>query len=319
MSLWKSSLLVVGSAFFVFAAPAFIQAAEPKVDYQKPLPAAPPGEATFQPPQERDIPDSPYGDMVRYGRDLFVNTQQLRGKYVFNGQNCVNCHLDAGRHASAAPMWAAFGMYPAYRSKNDKVNTLTERLQGCITYSMNGVAPAQGDPTLVAMETYFHWLSTGAPINQALPGRGYLKLETPEGGHDRERGAAVYIEQCAICHGENGEGQKVAGQVVFPPLWGDGAYNWGAGMHRVNTAAGFIKANMPLGKPNSLSDQEAWDVAAFVNSHERPQDPRRRQQSSLDVTASTFHNHDGFYGKSVNDKRLGDHDNYGENPGVASQ
>jgi len=319
MSLWKSSLLVVGSAFFVFAAPAFIQAAEPKVDYQKPLPAAPSGEATFQPPQERDIPDSPYGDMVRYGRDLFVNTQQLRGKYVFNGQNCVNCHLDAGRHASAAPMWAAFGMYPAYRSKNDKVNTLTERLQGCITYSMNGVAPAQGDPTLVAMETYFHWLSTGAPINQALPGRGYLKLETPEGGHDRERGAAVYIEQCAICHGENGEGQKVAGQVVFPPLWGDGAYNWGAGMHRVNTAAGFIKANMPLGKPNSLSDQEAWDVAAFVNSHERPQDPRRRQQSSLDVTASTFHNHDGFYGKSVNGKRLGDHDNYGENPGVASQ
>jgi thiosulfate dehydrogenase len=319
MNLWKSSLFVVGSAFFVFAAPALVQAAEPEMDYQKPLPAAPAGEATFQPPQERDIPDTPYGDMVRHGQDLFVNTQQLRGKSVFNDQNCVNCHLDAGRLASSAPMWGAFGMYPAYRSKNDKVNTLTERLQGCFTYSMNGVAPEQGSDTLVAMETYFHWLSTGAPINQALPGRGYVKLETPEDGHDRERGAAVYTEQCAICHGKNGEGEKVAGQVVFPPLWGDGAYNWGAGMHRVNTAAGFIKANMPLGKPNSLSDQEAWDVAAFVNSHERPQDPRRRQQSSLDATASTFHNHDGFYGKSVNGKRLGDHDNYGENPGVASQ
>lgn len=56
-------------------------------------------------------------------------------------------------------------------------------------------------------------------------------------------------------------------------LWGDGAYNWGGGMHRVNTAANFIKANMPLSKSYSLSDQDAWDVAAFVNSHERPQDP----------------------------------------------
>jgi thiosulfate dehydrogenase len=257
--------------------------------------------------------------MVRQGRDLFVNTQQLRGENVFNGQNCVNCHLDAGRLASSAPMWAAFGMYPAYRGKNDKVNTLSERIQGCFTYSMNGIPPESGDGTLVAMETYFHWLSTGAPINQALPGRGYVKLEKPEGGYDRERGGKLYTAQCAVCHGDDGNGQQVAGQVVFPPLWGDGAYNWGAGMHRVNTAAGFIKANMPLGKPNSLSDQDAWDLAAFVNSHERPQDPRRRNQDSLDSTAKTFHNHDGFYGKELNGKRMGDHDNYGENPGATSK
>ena len=31
---------------------------------------------------------------------------------------------------------------------------------------------------------------------------------------------------------------------------------------------------MPLGKSGTLSEQEAWDVAAFMNSHERPQDPR---------------------------------------------
>ncbi len=63
--------------------------------------------------------------------------------------------------------------------------------------------------------------------------------------------------------------------IVFPPLWGSNSFNWGAGMHRVNTAAGFIKANMPLGKPNSLSDQEAWDVAAYINSFPRPADPRQ--------------------------------------------
>jgi thiosulfate dehydrogenase len=319
MNLWKSSLSVVASSLLVLAVSSLVNAAEPQVDYQKQLPAAPEGQVTFEPPLERDIPSNQYGDMVRHGRDLFVNTQQLRGKNVFNGQNCVNCHLDAGRLASSAPMWAAFGMYPAYRGKNDKVNTMSERIQGCFTYSMNGIPPESGDDTLVAMETYFHWLSTGAPINQALPGRGYAKLEKPEGGYDRERGAKLYTAQCAVCHGDDGNGQQVAGQVVFPPLWGDGAYNWGAGMHRVNTAAGFIKANMPLGKPNSLSDQDAWDLAAFVNGHERPQDPRRRSQDSLDSTVKTFHNHDGLYGKEVNGKRLGDHDNYGENPGVASK
>jgi len=319
MNLWKSSLSVVASSLSVLAVSTLVNAAEPKVDYQKELPAAPEGQATFEPPQEQHIPDNQYGDMVRQGRDLFVNTQQLRGKNVFNGQNCVNCHLDAGRLASSAPMWAAFGMYPAYRGKNDKVNTLSERIQGCFTYSMNGIPPESGDGTLVAIEAYFHWLSTGAPINQALPGRGYATLEKPEGGYDRERGGKLYTEQCAVCHGDDGNGQQVAGQIVFPPLWGDGAYNWGAGMHRVNTAAGFIKANMPLGKPNSLSDQDAWDLAAFVNSHERPQDPRRRSQDSLDSTAKTFHNHDGFYGKELDGKRMGDHDNYGENPEAASK
>lgn len=319
MNLWKSSLLVVVSSVSLLAASALVHAAEPKVDHQKQLGPAPEGRVTFESPHERDIPDNEYGDAVRQGRDLFVNTQQLRGKNVFNGQNCVNCHLDAGRMASSAPMWGAFGMYPAYRGKNDKVNTLSERLQGCFTYSMNGVAPETGSETLTAMETYFHWLSTGAPVNQALPGRGYVKLKMPEGGYDRDRGGELYTEQCALCHGSDGNGQKVAGQVVFPPLWGDESYNWGAGMHRVNTAAGFIKANMPLGKPNSLSDQDAWDLAAFINSHERPQDPRRRSQESLDSTAKTFHKHDGFYGKEVGGKRLGNHDNYGENPGVASK
>jgi thiosulfate dehydrogenase len=47
-------------------------------------------------------------------------------------------------------------------------------------------------------------------------------------------------------------------------------------MHRIDNAAGFIKANMPLSKGNSLTDQQAWDVATFVMAHERPQDPRSK-------------------------------------------
>jgi thiosulfate dehydrogenase len=46
-------------------------------------------------------------------------------------------------------------------------------------------------------------------------------------------------------------------------------FNDGAGMHRVLTAARFIKARMPNGKPD-LSDDQAFDVAAFINTQPRP-------------------------------------------------
>jgi thiosulfate dehydrogenase len=74
-------------------------------------------------------------------------------------------------------------------------------------------------------------------------------------------------------------------------------------MHRINTAASFIKANMPLSKPNSLTDQQAWDVAAFMDSHERPQDPRFK--GSIDKTAKAFHQHQCLYDKKIDGKTLG--------------
>nr|WP_320135883.1 c-type cytochrome [uncultured Amphritea sp.] len=272
-------------------------------DYQVELPAAPKGSASFTPPNEADIPNNAFGDAVRYGLSLFTNTQQLRGQYVGNELNCVNCHLNKGRQANSAPLWGAFPMYPAYRKKNDHVNTIDERIQGCFTYSMNGTPPPFGSKELTALVTYHYWLSTGAPVGQALPGRGYPKLDTPAEDPSVSRGEVVYQDNCAICHGENGAGTQVDGRYAFPPLWGKDSFNWGAGMHRVNTAAGFIKANMPLGKPNSLTDQQAWDVAAFMNSHERPQDPR--YEGNLEQTAETFHQHQCFYNKEVDQQRIG--------------
>jgi len=44
-------------------------------------------------------------------------------------------------------------------------------------------------------------------------------------------------------------------------------------MHRVLTAAQFIKGNMPLGTTADeplLSDEEAYDVAGYINSFTRP-------------------------------------------------
>jgi len=301
--------LLAGYALCVLVAP-MASAAPIAMEDQSQLkipPAAQHAKAYFRPPQQSELPDNAYGKMVMDGYALFVDTKRQAPQFVGNGLNCTNCHLDQGRLANSAPLWGAYTMYPAYRQKNDKVNTFAERLQGCFQFSMNGGTPPAADSReITALSVYAYWLSTTAPVGVELPGRGYPQVPQPAGGYDLERGAAVYEAQCALCHGNQGQGQKVGTDYVMPPLWGKDSYNWGAGMHRINTAASFIKHNMPLGKPGSLSDQQAWDVAAFINTHERPQDPRL-VEGSIEKTRVKFHANDGVnaYGKIINGILIG--------------
>lgn len=259
----------------------------------------------FTPPAEADIPAGPLGDVIRQGRDIFTDTPAHAKAYVGNGLSCSNCHLDAGRLANSAPLWGAYGMYPQYRKKNGHVNTFGERLQGCFRYSMNGKAPPLDSAEMVALETYAWWMAKGAPVGVELPGAGYPKqgFKSPLPA-DYARGETVYAASCALCHGADGQGQQVAGRNVFPPLWGPQSFNWGAGMHQLDNAAAFIKANMPFSRGNTLSDQDAWDVAMFMDAHERSQDPRY----TGDVSETRRKYHDtpqSLYGVEVNGHRLG--------------
>lgn len=230
----------------------------------------------FSPPPDSAIPAGEFGDTIRLGRNIFTHTQIYAKQFVGNGLNCVNCHLDDGRKADAAPLWAAYVKYPAYRAKNHKVNSYEERLAGCFRFSMNGTAPAPDSKEMIALVAYSFWLAQGAPTGADLAGGGYPKLDNPPSAPDATRGAAVFAANCAICHGAAGQGTKVGGKYVFPPLWGKDSYNAGAGMYQVRTAAEFIRANMPLGKGDTLSLQDAWDVAQYLNSHDRPPKPRTK-------------------------------------------
>jgi thiosulfate dehydrogenase len=134
------------------------------------------------------------------------------------------------------------------------------------------------------------------------PKQGYKPPKEP----DYARGKKVFASHCALCHGDDGQGRKVAGQksYVFPPLWGSDSFNWGAGMHSVKTAAAFIKANMPFSRGGTLSDQQAWDVAMYMDSHERPQDPRFT--GDLAETRKKYHDSQwSLYGRTVNGHLLG--------------
>lgn len=258
----------------------------------------------FEPPAESSIPNDDFGKQIALGRQIFMDPGHYAKAYVGNQLSCENCHLDAGRLAHSAPLWGAYPMYPAYRSKNHHVNTFAERLQGCFNYSMNGKAPPLGDPVLVALESYAYWMSKGEPIGISLPGRGYLQLPNPDLTPDYARGETVFKRDCALCHGDNGQGQQAAGRTVFPPLWGPQSFNWDAGMEQITNAAGFIKANMPLGRGNTLTDQDAWDVAYFMDAHERPQDPRFKD--SISATRAAYHDTpDSLYGVTVNGQVLG--------------
>ena len=140
---------------------------------------------------------------------------------------------------------------------------------------MNGKAPRANGKIITALISYSAWLAKGAAVGTNLPGRGYKILKLPPMKPNAARGKAVFAVNCLVCHGVHGQGVKVNGAYQFPPLWGPHSFNSGAGMAKIKLAAAFIKANMPLTKPGSLSEQQAWDVAAYVDSHKRPPVPRK--------------------------------------------
>jgi thiosulfate dehydrogenase len=268
--------------------------------------AAPAADATlFVPPPDNAIPSGKFGDVVRLGEQIFRDPATYAHEFVGNQLRCSNCHLQAGRQAGASPMWAAWVAYPAYRSKNGHVNSFQERLAECFLYSMNGKEPKLGDPVLVALESYSYFLAKGLPTGENAPGRGYPALPKPPLPADYARGAQVYSQSCAACHGAGGLGQSSGGTVVFPPLWGPQSYNWGAGMASIENAAEFIRANMPLGLGGSLSVQQAWDVGTYMDSQIRPQDPRFT--GDVGETRKKFHATPfSMYGRMVNGVVLGD-------------
>lgn len=210
--------------------------------------------------------DDYYSNVV-YGYEIVTNTQKHASRYVGNSLNCSSCHLQAGTLKDALPLNVA-GMYPKWRAKNGKRNGIGLRIRECFLYSMDGIMPTEDAPEVLAIAAYVSYLSQGQIIGAEPDGRGVPTL--PDTGYDPNpaNGRAVYMAQCASCHGQQGGG--VAG---MPAVWGSDSYNKGAGMNRIRLGAGFIWANMPLGNAKSLSHQQALDVSAYLNLQYRPADP----------------------------------------------
>lgn len=238
----------------------------------------------WTPPDLSALGDDPMGKLIKYGYALMTDTVNQIGPAAsdpaqrFSGNNltCQSCHLKAGTQTYAMPLVGVWGQFPQYRGREGQVGTLEERVNGCMERSMNGRALPLDSREMKAFLAYMKWLSAGIPDGAKLIGAGTLNVKEPARMANLGHGAQVFAQFCAACHGADGRGQRTgtAGPYQFPPLWGPDSYNDGAGMARLLTAAAFVKHNMPLGTSYSsplLSDDEAYDVAAFINNAERPQ------------------------------------------------
>lgn len=220
---------------------------------------------------------------VELGRRLIRDTGALLGpshadperRYSGTHMACASCHLETGTSPGTLSLLVAAPKYPSFSGREGRDSDLKDRINGCMQRSMNG-KPLPGDSVeMLAMEAYIRQLGgeyavmgeTRKAADEQPPFR------EPDRRADPEAGRAVFDSLCAVCHGADGLGFLANGDPVggylFPPLWGPESYNDGAGMHRVLTAARFIKAKMPLGEAD-LTDDEAFDVSAYINSQPRP-------------------------------------------------
>lgn len=280
--LWLLSIIMtvcgIGSAYFHFKSQALaIESARARL-----MPAYNPSTIWTAPDHYLAETDAD-ADLIAYGRDLIVHTQDYFGENglvrpgSINGMNCQNCHLDAGAKPFGNNYFAVQSTYPQKRARSGTLETIPKRVNDCFQRSLNGQPIDTTSREMRAILAYLRWLGTGIPKGEKPKGTGLKELAFLDRPADPVRGQAIFMGKCASCHGADGQGLPIPESARrYPPLWGDKSFNEAAGLFRLSRFAAYVKANMPFGasydKPQ-LSDEEAWDVAAFVNSQPRPKHP----------------------------------------------
>ena len=238
-------------------------------------------------PDLNKLPPGPYKELVQYGHELATRTfahigpevVDVRKRFAGNNMACTSCHQQAATKPFAMPWTGVSATFPQYRGREDDISTVEERVNGCMERSMSGKALPLDSREMKAFVTYISFLSRGIPVGATVEGAGMVQSKMPNRRANLDNGAKVYAAQCVACHGDNGQGVR-AGQpgdaqgYVFPPLWGPDTFNNGAGMNRLAMATRFVKHNMPQGinfDAPQLSDDDAYDVAAYMLSKPRPE------------------------------------------------
>ena len=222
-----------------------------------------PGIVRLAAPADSEIPDGALGASIRRGRALLAATPDSLPHNVGGQLRCTSCHLDDGTRVNAAPLVGVYARFPQFRDRSNSVAIIEDRVNDCFQRSMNGRALAYDSRDMRDIVAWLAFLSRGTPVHKDTAPRGIPLLATLT--PDTSAGRAQFTTTCAACHGMDGQGTPAG-----PPLWGPKSFNIGASMARLRTAASFIKYNMPNDRPGTLTAQQAFDLAAYVNSHSRP-------------------------------------------------
>ncbi|WP_414710174.1 c-type cytochrome [Pseudorhodoplanes sp.] len=252
-----------------------------------------PADPNWSVPQVGTLPYDERGMLIRRGRDLVTATYAHIGpavadankRYAGNNLACSNCHLNAGTKKFGLPLWGLYDNFPHYSARSGAEISIEDRVNSCMTRSMNGKPLPDDSPEMQAFVAYIKFLSAGTMRGEKLAGLGAGRMPLLRSAANPARGRIVYMRACAQCHQANGEGMLRDPALpsfgyLNPPLWGPDSFNDGAGMSRLITAANFIHFNMPNGTSYTqprLSAQDSWDVAAYMISRPRPKKADREK------------------------------------------
>lgn len=235
----------------------------------------------WQAPDINQLPFNDTGNLIRYGKELISNTSWYfgpKGKIaaITNGMNCQNCHIEAGTKPFGNCFSAVASVYPVFRARSGIIESIEFRINDCMQRSLNGDLLDSNSKEMKAMVMYLKWLGAGVLHGTKPEGAGTKELNYLSRAANPVKGKIVYDAVCQRCHGINGEGlaEWDSSGYIYPPLWGEHSYNTAAGMFRISKLAGFIKYNMPYGisyREPQLTDEDAWDVAAYIASKGRPE------------------------------------------------
>jgi thiosulfate dehydrogenase len=231
-------------------------------------------------PDTSQIAHTEEGDLIRYGRELILHTAIYFGPkgrvaHISNGINCGACHIDAGTRLWGNNFSKVAATYPLFRNRSGKIETVEMRINDCFERSLNGKKPGDSGKEMKAMVAYINWIGNDVPKKKKVKGAGVETLPFLNRAADTVKGKIFYLSICQKCHGQNGEGmlEKNGREYLYPPLWGKHSYNVGAGIYQLSKFAGYVKNNMPFGTTfhtPQLTNEQAWDVAAYVNSQPHP-------------------------------------------------
>ncbi|MEO5571018.1 MAG: c-type cytochrome [Bacteroidia bacterium] len=253
-------------------------------------------EHVWKAPDTASIPADEEGKLIAYGRKLMIHTTHYFGpngsvSKTHNGLTCQNCHLDAGTRPYGNNLGVVSTTYPRFLPRCGTVLNIAEKVNECFLRSLNGAGIDTAGKEMKGLVAYIEWLGKDVKKGDKFDGSGGITaIKFIDRAADPAKGKIVFEQYCSRCHGTNGEGQFVADVMkdetkqqggtataedlyYYPPLWGNNSFNGVATLYRVSKLAGFIKYNMPYPvdyKNPVLTDEQAWDVAAYVNNSSRP-------------------------------------------------
>jgi len=251
---------------------------------------------------DKSLDDSKLSREIKWGYRIFTNTPVEAPNFAPGKGSCNNCHLNGGQRERSLPLVAIAGQFPEYNRRAGRLISLGDRVVDCFLRSQNATGrvldseghvaedgrahlPTPTSKEVLAVSAYLAWLSKGEPIGGTLTWRGQNAIDPkaliPVDKVDRARGGALYNEKCLSCHGPEGQGVFI-GDKRAGPLRGPDSWNDGAGAARIYTLAGIIRYSMPYLDPGSLTDEEAQQIAAFINSKPRPAYPFKDQDYLVD-------------------------------------